>query len=255
MHKEEIKPLKKVMKDEPFKFLLDIYKEVEKETYEKTEKEYFTWTEHYNTWIDIIQPILIKLPPQNSLLIFRFMEFNKNLLWIQTCVFCGQYYPAIRELRYALESVLKAYYLDKRYPNSEVKFKVEKGDELRNKKNRRLIGGTLINELNFDGNHKSKLNGLYHELCKYAHPTKDEFKYALSGEMDLYMTFSFNQTLFNKCVELTNKVTDVIFFVTFCRFPSIIPEIKNDKILKESLKELNCNLSLNFLKKAYNHNV
>lgn len=229
------------IKEEPFEFLWGILKGVQKETKESIGNDYYNWSEHYNNWIDIIKP-LIKNSKSfgNSLLGIRFLEFNKILLWIQMCVHCGQYYSALRELRFLLEFTLKAYYLDKKYPNSSIEEKI-------NIEKRRLFGSKLIKKLDLLDENKNQLIRLYDELSAYTHPTKEELKPILSEDVGSRVTFAFDEDFFNKCKEFTNKVVDVVFFIILKEYNEVISELKKDDKLLTSLKELECELTINHL--------
>ena len=228
------------IKEDPFEFLWNILKEVQKETKGRVGDNYYNWSEHYNNWIDIIRPIIRSSPSfGNSLLGVRFLEFNKIILWIQMCIHCGQYYSALRELRFLLEFILKAYYLDKKYPNSTTEFKIQNEE--------RLIGRRLIDELDLPNEHRSKLKILYKELSEYTHPTKEELSPILSGDVGARVTFAFDKDFFNKCKEFTNKVVDVVFFIIIKEYNNIINELKKDNKLLTSLKELKCELTINCL--------
>lgn len=235
-----IKVLRKTSKQYPFQFLTDIFRNVDKETQEKTGDKYWTWSEQYDNWIDIIQPLL-RSSSDNSLLQIRFVEFNRILLWIQTCVYCGQYYSALRELRFLLEFILKAYYVDKKYPNYDIELKIEK--------EKWTYGNRLIKQLDVEEKTKTELKILYSDLSEYTHPSKKELAEMLKGEYSIHLTFSFNETMFNKCRVLTNKVVDSIFFIILNRYRNMILEFENNELLIKSLKELDCNLTLEILNK------
>ncbi len=232
---------RKELSESPFEFLYKIFNAVEKETRESVGDRYFTWSEHYNSWIDIIQPLLKLASLSNSLVIIRFIEFNKILFWIQNCVYCGQYYSTLRELRFLLEFMIKAYYLDNLYPDKTIEFKIDKD------KRKRLIGRKLIGKLDFSQNIKNKLNDLYDQLSAYTHPSKDELAQLMNGKVELHTTFSFNEIMFNKCVELTKKVVDSTFFIVLHRFPKVIPTIRNNDLLIKSLQDSECDLTLNYI--------
>lgn len=240
MKSSDIELIKRELSESPFKFLYEIFENVEKETKNSVGNRYFIWSKHYDNWIDIIQ-LFQNRSSSDSLLIIRFIEFNRIMFWIQTCVYCGQYYSTLRELRFLLEFIMKAYYLDKTYPENTIEFKMEKDKE------KKLIGGRLIEKLDFASDVKYRLFNLYGELSGYIHPSKEELAQFLAGKVDIHITFAFNEDMFNKCVDLTNKVYDMIFYIMLNRFPEISQNIKNNNSLIKSLKELDAKFTLCYI--------
>jgi len=240
MKSSDIEPIKRELSESPFKFLYKIFEGVEKETKNSVGDRYFIWSEHYDNWIDLVQPLL-KRPSSGSLLIIRFMEFNRIMLWVQTCVYCGQYYSALRELRFLLEFIMKAYYLDKTHPEDTIEFKIEKDKE------KKLYGSQLIKKLDFVPYVKDELLKLYAELCGYTHPSKEELAQLLAGKVDIHTTFAFNESMFNKCAELTNKVYDLVFFIVLNKFPEISQNIKNNSLLIKSFEKLDAKFTLSYI--------
>jgi len=228
----------KELSESPFEFLYKIFRNVESETRAKTGDRYFVWSEHYDNWIDIIQPLL-KIAPRNSLLIIRFVEFNRIMLWIQNCVYCGQYYSALRELRFLLEFILKALYLDQKYQNEKIESRIQEEEQLQ--------GRRLISKLDLSDEQKNKLKSLYGRLSEYTHPTKKELAQLLAGKVDIHTTFAFNEAMFNKCVENTNEVVDSIFFIILDQFHEPIKGIKNNNTLIASFKKLGYKLTLSHI--------
>lgn len=185
-----------------FEFLDKIYKEVHKETKEKTEKDYFTWSECINDWIDRLKPI----PREKyNWTLLRFTQFSNIMFWIQTCVFYGQYYSALRELRFMLEFMIKAYYLDIKYADLSMEDKLEKD-------NKKLNGTTLIKATNLSSEKKGELCNIYTELCGYTHPSKDELA-RFNVNTAMYFTPSYDEIMFETCVRLTNQVVKNVFYL------------------------------------------
>jgi len=232
------------MTEDVFAFLKDELERVGEETRDKVGDKYYTWSGHYNNWINITQPLLQEVSEFekiNSLVIFRLIELQKQLLWIRTSVLYGQYHHAIRELRYVLDSMFQAFYLDKEYPDDDIYYKLEII-----KKKDRLYGGKLIRKL--DLNNKGKLKELYSTLSKYVHSSYEELEPTIKGgKVAFRVTFAFDEDLFNKCADFTNKVMDVIYFVVFNRFPQLCAKVQRDAMTINLLKRFKCELSLKYL--------
>jgi len=233
------------MTEDVFAFLKDELEKVGEETKDKVGDKYYTWSEHYNNWINIIQPLLqdaSEFEKFNSLVIFRLMELQKQLLWILISVLYGEYHQAIRELRYVLDSMFQAFYLDKEHPDADIYCKLEIIKEIE----REAYGGRLIDKL--DLKYKAKLKELYSTLSKYVHSSYEELEPTIKGGKVSYrVTFTFDKDLFNKCADFTNKVMDVIYFVVFNRFPQLCAKVQCDAMTINSLKRFKCELSLKYL--------
>ncbi|MDD2679078.1 MAG: hypothetical protein PHS81_04310 [Candidatus Nanoarchaeia archaeon] len=223
-----------------------LFTDVEKETNRKEEENrYYLWTEWYNNWIDLVKWLdeLIKEQRYESLFFYRFLELNKQLLWIYKCVNSGAYHTAIRELRFVFESFIQAHYIDKEHPESEMECKLEII------KDKLIFGSKLIdNTKNLEN--KNELKKLYSELSKYTHSSYEELKIPIKeGKVDTSIIFTYDKELFDKCYIFTNKVMDTIIFVLMSFEKRMIKKIQEDELIKQFLKETNCELSLRLLNK------
>jgi len=237
---------KDIKSEDVFGFLKEVFEDVEKETRDKVDEKYYTWSEHYDNWISIAQlllPGISEFDKYNSMTFFRFVELQNQIVWILISVLYGAYHHAIRELRYVLDSMLQAYYLDKEHPEADMYCKLEILKEIE----KEMHGGRLINRLDIE--YKDNLKGLYSVLSKYVHSSYEELKPVIEeGKVATRITPTFDEDLFNKCVDFTNQVMDAVYFVIFNRFPQLVSKIRDDTITKKSLKKLRCEMSLKSLK-------
>jgi hypothetical protein len=67
-----------------------------------------------------------------SLTFFRLLSFYRQIFWIEECIKGNAYHQAIRELRFMLDSLVQAYYVDKRHPTAKMQCKLEIVKELEN---------------------------------------------------------------------------------------------------------------------------
>jgi hypothetical protein len=86
----------------------------------------------------------------------------------EVCGLSGSYHSAIRELRYALDSISQAYYLDFEHPYADIACKLE----IIKKIDKELFGSRFIDRLELQG--KREMKQLYSELSKYMHSTYKE---------------------------------------------------------------------------------
>ncbi|HUV02560.1 MAG TPA: hypothetical protein VMW67_03825 [Desulfobacteria bacterium] len=234
-------------RDSLFDELIKMAREIRKETEDEIpEEDYVTWVEHHLNWIDLSGPFMSSLSEFdkfNGLLFFRFVELTKQLFWLHFSVLSGNYHQSIRELRYILESALQAYYIDGEHLEATMGCKLEIIRALD-----KLIGGRLIDRTDLE--HKKELKVLYSDLSKYVHSSYEELRPTIEkGEIDYRFTLAFNKELFYKCMEFTNRVMDIFFFMILSLHPEVIPTIKENQQLLRSLDETKCILSVTFIEK------
>jgi glycosyltransferase involved in cell wall biosynthesis len=224
----------------------ELYEEVEEETWIKASEKYHIWVEHSNNWIDITIPLVEILSDEeksNSLVFFRLVELHKLLYIIHLNVCGGTYHLAIRELRYALESMIQAFCLDIEHPKTTIVCKLEIIKELE-----KLVGRKLIKRLEIDSSVKQKASEIYSYLSKFIHSSYKELEPVIRrGKVDTRVTFSFDKELFDICERLTNEVMDVLYYLIFMRFLNLENKIK-DRVI-QSFKKQNCTLTLSLIKK------
>lgn len=199
------------------------WENVEKETRDKVELKFDTWSEHQIRWIEKWMEMQNNLADsihkkygenedaiklifgiqEDKLILRRGMELIDILLWIQKCLLSGAYHQAIRELRYALEIMVQSYYLDTRHPQASLRCKMEILKELEDLR-KYLTGQTIIEKTDLDN--KEELKGLYKNLSGFVHPSLKEIQ-----SHNEHFQFEFNEELFNLCVDFSNKVMDAIY--------------------------------------------
>lgn len=216
--------------------------DAKEETEEKISKENrFNWARHYNLWIELVRNTYKEDEEhKNSLVNFYLSSIQKSLVMIQYFVLRGVYRVVLRELRYMLESMVLAYYIDQEHPNAGIDCKIEIQKEV----TEHLYGSRLIDSLeNFDN--KKQIKEIYRDLSDYIHPTLQEL--GRPEEFPTRVTFKFNKDWFDRVLDYTEKVMDAIFFICLNRFEEIVDEMKKDKMI-DSFKGLNYRLTLQFLK-------
>lgn len=226
-------------------FAKEMLEELEEETREKGGNKYYTWIEHLNNWIDMFPPHLRELSEfetYNSLMIFRLSELQNLIVWIMISVWYGKYHQAVRELRYILDSIGQAYYLDVEHPEASISCKLEIIKEIE----KQAFGSKLIDKLELD--HKQDLKNLYSALSKYAHSSYQELEPLVKeGKATWRMTFAFDEDQFNRTAEFTNRVMDAVYLIMLRRFPEIARRVKDNAKVMKSMEELGCKLSLSYL--------
>ncbi len=113
----------------------------------------------------------------DSLLYFRFQEFPLQMYWLLYSISSGAIHPAIRELRFILESWTRGYYVDQKNPNLTLLDKKEKQEGLKFKNyysGKKIIREGSVNLLP-DSIKKSSIN-LWSKLNEYSHPDPKELE-------------------------------------------------------------------------------
>lgn len=181
---------------------------------------------------------------RNSLTFFRVVSFYREFRWIQNCISSNAYHQCIRELRFVLDSIIQAYYIDERHHDSGMPCKLEIVKEI----DRWGFGGRLIEQTNLG--HKQDLKDLYGELSSYVHSTHRELTSSLPKRAKQIADVKFKEEseLETLCIKLTNQTIDAVFFVTLSLFPGIFgPQTKQTKIkasFPRSMDEFECKLTL-----------
>lgn len=182
---------------------------------------------------------------KNSLTFFRVVFFYRELRWIQNCISQNAYHQAIRELRFVLDSIIQAYYIDERHYNLEMPCKLEIVKEIEEWGG---FGGRLIDRTAL--RHKRELKNLYGELSAYVHSSHKELVQSRPKRAKEIASLKFEKDIemANLCVNFANRTIDAVFFVTLSLFPQIFgPHTRAVKIKASfpgSLKELGCRLTL-----------
>ena len=180
---------------------------------------------------------------RNSLTFFRVVSFYREFRWIQYCISQNAYHQCIRELRFILDSMIQAYYIDEKHHNSEMSCKLEIVKEI----DRRAFGGKLVDQTDLE--HKQDLKGLYSELSAYVHSTYRELTSSMPKKAKQIADLKFepDDKMRKLCIRLTNQTMDTVFFITLSLFPGIFgPHTKQTKIKKsfpKSLQEFDCKLT------------
>ncbi|MBN2229040.1 MAG: hypothetical protein JW779_05555 [Candidatus Thorarchaeota archaeon] len=195
------------------------------------------WTEFYNHWIDLMKSIIEIVPDstkRESLVLVRFLELNRDILWSLFATMVGAYETAVRELRFLLEALLQAYLVDNRGGLSKLSDHVE-----------RITGNRLIGACNFGEPYESSMRNLYKELCQYVHPTRQELSPFV---FDPRVSFYYDNTCFLRNRELHRKTSDAILFIVMSAFPKAAKHYSEKHLTWDSLMELNLELSMEYLK-------
>lgn len=176
---------------------------------------------------------------EHSLTFFRLVYFYHEFRWIRDCISQNAYHQAIRELRFILDSMVQAYYIDKEHPSTKMQCKLEIVKELD-----RHYRGQLIEPTGLE--HKETLKELYGELSGYVHSSYKELSALQSRSPRELESLKFEQDpeMEKICEAFLNRAMDAVFFVALSLFPDISRPPKRLENLGNSFRQSSRKLEL-----------
>ncbi|MBD3212362.1 MAG: hypothetical protein GF311_07125 [Candidatus Lokiarchaeota archaeon] len=113
----------------------------------------------------------------NLLIAIRITECVKIFDWILLSLLFGAYRSVNKELRFMIESVSQAYYIDCNHFSASLSSKFEILYALGNYG--KFVGRTLFNKANFQDPLKENIYKIYGQLSHYVHPSSEESRFLL----------------------------------------------------------------------------
>jgi len=158
----------------------------------------------------------------------------------------GLYINAFNNIRYALESIVQALYIDVRHPKSDLKTKIEILKEVEDKYEYRF--GRLIRELKHIDN-KKELIEEYRKLSQIIHPTHEQ---VIATITDLYENKGVPTTIdceeISKLYDSMTNMYDIFFFLLITYFPEVKDSLRKNTNFAKDIK----NYNLTLLSKVFN---
>lgn len=213
------------------------------ETIEKAPDECDKLAKCIHFWIDFVFPRIKKRGGNEMgyleyrLKIFVFKAMDE----IYIMGISGAYLNAFRTLRFIFEMLVQARALEGKYPSNisekdKLEFVLSKLKEI--DKEKRSFKMSMISELRgFNDEEKRDLKGLYALLSMYSHPTRKQMETPFGKRA----IFAFDKDEFEKLVETTVKVTDLMIVMTVMTAPSLANEV--DDYVRADIEELDMRLS------------
>lgn len=153
----------------------------------------------------------------------------------------GLYRNAFDDIRYVLESIVQALYIDHRHPETPLGTKIEILKEVEDKREYHAV--RLIDELeNLD--HKDKLREEYKKLSRIIHPSHKQIEALLSDiktkEKGVPTTVSCEEI--SSIYESQKKMYDIFFFLVINYFPELKESLKKNPDFVKFIKVYNLTL-------------
>lgn len=172
----------------------------------------------------------------SSLALMCFTELFRISGHILFLSYNGLYRNAFDNIRYALESIVQAVYIDSRHPKTPLQTKIEILKEIEDKREYHAV--RLIDELEID--HKDMLKKQYKELSQIIHPSHKQIIATLSDlEEDKGVPATISCEEISKICDSVIRMYDIFFFLFINYFPEVKEALKNKSAFINSIKVYN----------------
>jgi len=180
---------------------------------------------HGNNWIDITTWISVKYSreEQMKIVFFQFIRLLKEIYWLQFLFHTANYPIVYRNLRYVLEMIAQAYYIDCKYPTLSLDGQIEKVIEIEDQiYGWKLIKIVLCQILNLDEKaFKEKFQPLWIYLNKHVHSSAKQMDIVVDEDFSSFVTDSFNENLAKEALKVVDEIFDLIYVIVLKRFSRV----------------------------------
>jgi hypothetical protein len=152
----------------------------------------------------------------NSLVYRRFLGWRRTLHWCILSAHSGVYEAIARELRFIIEDLAQALYIEQKLGDSEIISKVRTASILEDV---RLRGTPLIEKIDMNNETRKEMKRLYFVLCDYVHPSADLVQQILTS--DGYFV-KFDDAQYHSLLDLYTQTCDLVISLVISRFPKSI---------------------------------
>ena len=177
---------------------------------------------HANNWIDITRWIGSKYErgEQMNIVSFQFSRCFKEIYWLQFLFQTGNYSTGYRNLRYVLEMMSQAYYVDAKYPDLGLDDQFARAREIEEHIwGWNIVKGALSLALSKrDSEVRACFKPLWNELNRYVHPSVALLDSIALQDFSSLVTDSFSRNLAIDFLHITDRVFDVTYAVVLKKF-------------------------------------
>lgn len=191
---------------------------------------------HGENWIDIAAewiPAKYGQEEHNNIVFIQFLRLFKETIWLQFLFQTGNYNLVYRNLRYLLEMMAQASYVDWKYPDLNLDKQIEKTMEIEEQ----IYGWNLLksvlcnilicNQASLDGKYKD----IWNYLNKYVHPSAIQMNMVAEKDPSSLLIDSFNETIARDTLDIVDEVFEIIYLIIFSRFPKVTDLLLEDKFI------------------------
>lgn len=197
---------------------------------------------HGNNWIDITTWIMSKYSreEQMNIVFIQFVRLFKEIHWLQFLFHSANYPMVYRNLRYVLEMIAQAYYIDCKYPVLSLDEQTRKIMEMEESVyGWKLIKAVLCPILNLDEkDFKDKFRPIWDCLNKHVHSSAKQMDIVVEEDFSSFVTDSFNENLAKDTLKVVNEIFDLIYVIVLKRFSRVKELVLGYKFINEWEKYL-----------------
>jgi len=162
----------------------------------------------------------------------------------------GLYRNAFDNIRYVLESIVQALYIDLRHPKTDMNTKIEILKEVEDKREYHAV--RLIDELEID--HKDTLKRQYKQLSQIIHPSHKQIIATLSDIIeDKGVPVTIDCKEVSKIYDSMVRMYDIFFFLFVTYFPEVKEALKKNPDIIKSIEVHNLTLLSKVFKVRLRH--
>ena len=180
---------------------------------------------HGYNWLETISWIMSKYSrkEQMNIVFIQFVRLFKEIYWLQFLFHNANYPMVYRNLRYVLEMIAQAYYIDYKYPALSLDIQVGKIMKIEEKIfGWKLIKIVLCTILNLDEkDFKNKFRPIWDYLNKHVHSSARQMNVVVQEDFSSFVTDSFNANLAKEALEVVDEIFDLIYVIVLKRFSRV----------------------------------
>lgn len=237
------------MEWDKFKLLLDSVPKMWMRSWDSHEKEIEWWYRTIKLWIELEIIILeshsdggaaeITDLLERSFFFKRLYTLQKSSAWSLVAVLSGAYESSLRDLRFIIEDLIQARYIDHVMGESKT---IDKAKAIGFLENGQFRGSTLVMKCKLSKNLSKRIIKLYRDLSGFVHPSTE-----ISQERDMehIYDFSYSESYFKDATELHRRAYDIVITLVLLQFPKVR---KTLLLKKELLEDLGYDLILENLR-------
>lgn len=178
----------------------------------------------------------ITLEMWNSLTLMCYIELMRLSGHIVFFTYSGLYRQAFNDIRYALESIVQAVYLDNRHQNASIETKIEILREVENKRD--YHAGSLIAKLEGISKYKNLLKKEYSELSQNIHHTHRQIIATMDdllNESEYPVTIKSEEV--SRIFDSLKKLYDIFLLLFVMKFPQLKAGLKENDLFTNAVKK------------------
>lgn len=158
-----------------------------------------------------------------NVVFIQFQRLFKETHWLQF-LFQHANYPMIhRNLRYILEMMTQAYYINCEYSSLNLDKQIEKMMEtekdIYRKKSIKTVLCQILNSEEED--FEEKFEPTWNWLNKHVHPSAKQMNMAAEEDVSSFVTDSFNENLAKVTLGIVDEIFDIVCVIVFKKFSRI----------------------------------